>query len=282
MREMGFCQGIENYSRHLTGREPGATPYTLLDFFPDDFMLIVDESHASIPQIGGMYEGDHSRKSTLVEFGFRLPSALDNRPLRFSEFMARTGQILYVSATPARFEVENSVVGNEGYIPHLRARIGDGETVPALTPRISGTADPVETFDVVTPGKVLIAEQIIRPTGLLDPVITMKPLKGQIDETIEQCRAKARVGDVLRRDRAHSSPHVRATRSHSRARGCDHNPNFARRRIRRDEGQRHASLPSGMTAVISTSTSQAGRASATTTRPVKTGNTPGMRSPSTR
>jgi excinuclease ABC subunit B len=195
MREMGFCQGIENYSRHLTGREPGATPYTLLDFFPDDFMLIVDESHASIPQIGGMYEGDHSRKSTLVDFGFRLPSALDNRPLRFSEFMARTGQILYVSATPARFEVENSVVGNEGYIPHLRARIGDGETVPALTPRISGTADPVETFDVVNPGKVLIAEQIIRPTGLLDPVITMKPLKGQIDETIEQCRLRVERGE---------------------------------------------------------------------------------------
>ena len=190
MREMGFCQGIENYSRHLTGRAPGATPYTLLDFFPEDFLLIVDESHASIPQIGGMYEGDHSRKTTLVDFGFRLPSALDNRPLRFPEFMERTRQILYVSATPARFEIENSVVGNLSYIPHRRAKIGQDEPVPALTPRISGSAEPISSFDVHTPGKALIAEQIIRPTGLLDPIITVKPLKGQIDETIELCRQR--------------------------------------------------------------------------------------------
>src|SRR5690606_25898487 len=108
MAEMGFCQGIENYSRHLTGREPGARPHTLLDFFPRDFLLLVDESHASLPQIRGMYEGDRSRKTVLVEHGFRLPSALDNRPLRFDEFMEMTDQRVYVSATPAAFEIVNS------------------------------------------------------------------------------------------------------------------------------------------------------------------------------
>jgi excinuclease ABC subunit B len=107
MAEMGFCQGIENYSRHITGREPGARPYTLLDFFPRDFLLLVDESHATIPQVGGMYEGDKSRKAVLVEHGFRLPSALDNRPLRFDEFMQMTGQRVYVSATPGAFEIVN-------------------------------------------------------------------------------------------------------------------------------------------------------------------------------
>lgn len=188
MREMGFCQGIENYSRHLTGRPPGSRPGTLLDFFPDDFMVILDESHATVPQIGGMYEGDRSRKTTLVEYGFRLPSALDNRPLKFAEFMGMVPQLMYVSATPARFEIENSVVGNAGYIPHLRDRIGQEETVPALLPRISGAAQPVERFDVSAEGKPLIVEQIIRPTGLLDPVIEMRPLKGQIDETIAACR----------------------------------------------------------------------------------------------
>ena len=108
MQEMGFCQGIENYSRHLAAREPGSRPSTLIDFFPDDFLLMVDESHATIPQIGGMYEGDKSRKTTLVEHGFRLPSALDNRPLRFNEFMEMTNQRVYVSATPGPFEVVNS------------------------------------------------------------------------------------------------------------------------------------------------------------------------------
>ena len=195
MQEMGFCQGIENYSRHLTGREPGATPGTLLDFFPDDFLCFVDESHATIPQIGGMFEGDRSRKTVLVEHGFRLPSALDNRPLRFEEFMGKVGQMVYVSATPARFEVENSVVGNKGYIPHKRDRIGEQETVPALLPRISGSAESVEKFDVLTKGKNLIVEQIIRPTGLLDPIITIKPLKGQIDETMEQCRQRIEKGE---------------------------------------------------------------------------------------
>lgn len=193
MREMGFCQGIENYSRHLTGRPPGETPYTLLDFFPDDFLLVIDESHATIPQVGGMYEGDHSRKTTLVDYGFRLPSALDNRPLKFPEFMKRTRQRLYVSATPAKFEIQNSVVGNTGYIPHVK-KIGTEEGTPERLPRISGADIPVEKFDPSTPGKDLIVEQIIRPTGLLDPIITVRPLKGQIDETIEQCRQRVEVG----------------------------------------------------------------------------------------
>jgi len=195
MREMGFCQGIENYSRHLTGRPPGAKPGTLLDFFPQDFFTVVDESHVSIPQIGGMYEGDRSRKQTLVDFGFRLPSALDNRPLKFDEFMASTGQRLYVSATPARFEIENSAVGNSGYIPPRRKRIGGDEPVPALVPRISGSRDPIEAFDVDAKGRELIVEQVIRPTGLLDPVITLKPLKDQIDETIELCRQRIERGE---------------------------------------------------------------------------------------
>jgi len=202
MQEMGFCQGIENYSRHLTNREPGATPGTLLDFFPEDFLLILDESHATVPQIGGMYEGDRSRKTVLVEHGFRLPSALDNRPLKFPEFMSHMNQALYVSATPANFEMENSVVGNATYIPHKRDRIGEEEGKPAALPgaavrtaRVSSSAEPVEKFDVTTKGKSLIAEQIIRPTGLLDPVITIKPLKGQIDETIELCRQRIEKGE---------------------------------------------------------------------------------------
>jgi excinuclease ABC subunit B len=190
MQEMGFCQGIENYSRHLGAREPGTRPSTLIDFFPKDFLLVVDESHASVPQIGGMYEGDKSRKTTLVDFGFRLPSALDNRPLKFPEFMEMTRQRVYVSATPAKFEIQNSVVGNEGYIPHERKRIGEVETTPEVLPRISGSAQAVEKFDVTKKGKHLIVEQIIRPTGLLDPVVTLRPLKEQIDETIELCRQR--------------------------------------------------------------------------------------------
>ena len=208
MQEMGFCSGIENYSRHLSGRPPGSRPFTLLDFFPRDFLLVVDESHASIPQIGGMYEGDRSRKTTLVDYGFRLPSALDNRPLRFPEFMEMTGQALYISATPAEFEIKNSVVGNTGYIPHKRERIGQDEPVPFLTAgeerqtpnakrqtpngsaRLSRTDAPIEQFDVHTPGAPLVVEQIIRPTGLLDPKITIRPLKAQIDETLELCRQR--------------------------------------------------------------------------------------------
>jgi excinuclease ABC subunit B len=210
MTEMGFCSGIENYSRHITGRAPGATPYTLLDFFPEDFLLIADESHATIPQVGGMFEGDKSRKTTLVDFGFRLPSAMDNRPLKFEEFMRRTYQRLYVSATPARFEIENSVVGNIGYIPNQKERDRAAEDAPRaellpggarpLNPaapivRVSGSDEPVERFDPYAPGRHLIVEQIIRPTGLLDPQITIRPLKDQIDETIELCRQRVEVNE---------------------------------------------------------------------------------------
>jgi excinuclease ABC subunit B len=213
LQEMGFCNGIENYSRHLSGRPPGSKPYTIIDFFPKDFLLVIDESHATIPQIGGMYEGDRSRKTVLVEYGFRLPSALDNRPLNFDEFMKMTNQLIYVSATPAEFEIQNSVVANKGYVPHKRQRIGENELVPSVLPGekrpvvniqrstfnggttsvsspVSRTDDPPEKFDVHTPGAPLVIEQIIRPTGLLDPKITLKPLKHQIDDTIELCRQR--------------------------------------------------------------------------------------------
>jgi len=222
LQEMGFCNGIENYSRHLSGRPPGSKPYTIIDFFPKDFLVVIDESHATIPQIGGMYEGDRSRKTVLVNYGFRLPSALDNRPLNFDEFMKLTSQTIYVSATPAEFEIHNSVVGNKGYIPHRRQRIGEEELVPFVLPGekgstpmdreqapnsgkrraraqrsssnsnvlVSRTDEPPEKFDVHTPGAPLVVEQIIRPTGLLDPKITLKPLKNQIDETIELCRQR--------------------------------------------------------------------------------------------
>ncbi|XHR27882.1 MAG: excinuclease ABC subunit UvrB [Chthoniobacteraceae bacterium] len=186
MQEMGFCTGIENYSRHLSGRPPGSRPYTLLDFFPRDFLCVIDESHATVPQIGGMYEGDRSRKSVLVEYGFRLPSALDNRPLNFPEFMEMTNQLIYVSATPAEFELRNSIAGNTGWIAPKKE---EAEAFAAKR-KFSRTDDPVEKFDVHTPGAALIAEQIIRPTGLLDPRITIRPLKHQIDETIEQCRLR--------------------------------------------------------------------------------------------
>jgi excinuclease ABC subunit B len=221
LQEMGFCSGIENYSRHLSGRPPGSKPYTIIDFFPKDFLTVIDESHATIPQIGGMYEGDKSRKTVLVDYGFRLPSALDNRPLNFPEFMKLTNQLVYVSATPAEFEIENSVVGNKGYVPHKRARIGENELVPFVLPGendrgaspeqksltrgasnstrgrvrspggvVSRTDEPPEHFDVHTSGKPLVVEQIIRPTGLLDPRITIRGLKNQIDDTIELCRQR--------------------------------------------------------------------------------------------
>src|SRR5438552_51183 len=217
LQEMGFCNGIENYSRHLSGRAPGSKPYTIIDFFPKDFLVVIDESHATIPQIGGMYEGDRSRKTVLVNYGFRLPSALDNRPLNFDEFMKLTKQLIYVSATPAEFEIQNSVTGNKGYVPHRRQRIGADEPVPFVLPgetvaavydrrnktdgtrraplqqtnvQISPTDDPPERFDVKTPGAPLVVEQIIRPTGLLDPRVTVKPLKNQIDDTIELCRQR--------------------------------------------------------------------------------------------
>jgi len=213
LQEMGFCSGIENYSRHLSGRPPGSKPYTIIDFFPDDFLTVIDESHATIPQIGGMYEGDRSRKTVLVNYGFRLPSALDNRPLNFDEFMKLTNQTIYVSATPAEFEIQNSVAGNKGYMPHKRQRIGDEELAPFVLPGgkrrtpnaqrptsnsevlISPTDEPPDRFDVHTSGAPLVVEQIIRPTGLLDPKITLKPLKNQIDETIELCRQRVEKGE---------------------------------------------------------------------------------------
>lgn len=145
MAEVGFCQGIENYSRYLTGRGPGEAPATLLDYFPKDFLLFIDESHVSVSQVGGMYAGDRSRKETLVKYGFRLPSALDNRPLRFNEFEDRINQVIYVSATPATYELNRA-------------------------------------------GKVV--EQIIRPTGLVDPEIAVRPVKGQIDDLMEEIRVR--------------------------------------------------------------------------------------------
>src|SRR5207248_471787 len=123
LQEMGFCNGIENYSRHLSGRPPGSKPYTIIDFFPKDFLTVIDESHATIPQIGGMYEGDRSRKTVLVNYGFRLPSALDNRPFNFDEFMKMTNQIIYVGATPAELEIQYSVFDNTGLISYRLMRI---------------------------------------------------------------------------------------------------------------------------------------------------------------
>ena len=145
LREVGFCTGVENYSRPLSGRAPGSTPNTLLDFFPDDFITFIDESHVTVSQVGGMYAGDRSRKENLVEFGFRLPSALDNRPLRFDEFEEKTGQTIYVSATPGIYERENSQQ---------------------------------------------IVEQIIRPTGLLDPEVEVRPVQNQIDDLLEEIRIR--------------------------------------------------------------------------------------------
>jgi len=185
MMEMGFCNGIENYSRHLTGRPPNSRPYTLMDFMPEDFLLMMDESHATVPQVGGMYAGDRSRKMVLVDYGFRLPSALDNRPLNFQEFMEVTRQIVYVSATPGDFELRNSTVGNTDYIANPDKKFKE-QKKPLI--RNSKTEPP--EFDPLSPGSPLIVEQIIRPTGLLDPHITILPLKGQIDKTIELCRLR--------------------------------------------------------------------------------------------
>jgi excinuclease ABC subunit B len=190
MQEMGYCNGIENYSRHLTGREAGSRPYTLMDFLPENTLLIVDESHATLPQVGGMYAGDRARKMTLVEYGFRLPSALDNRPLNFGEFMQMTGQGLYVSATPAEMELRNSFVSNDGF--KAAAELANSLPMPPIKANAAH-----EELDTVTPGSPLIVEQIIRPTGLLDPRIMVRPLKGQIDETIELCRQRVEIGERI-------------------------------------------------------------------------------------
>ena len=144
IREVGFCNGIENYSRHIDGREPGEAPYTLIDYFPDDFITILDESHVAIPQLNGQYEGDRSRKDVLVEHGFRLPSAVDNRPLRFDEWLEKTGQVIFMSATPGPYERETAT-----------------HTV----------------------------EQIVRPTGLTDPEVIVRPTKGQIDDLLDEIRS---------------------------------------------------------------------------------------------
>jgi excinuclease ABC subunit B len=153
MQEMGYCAGIENYSRHLTGRSPGERPACLLDYFPDDFLMVIDESHVSIPQIGGMYAGDRSRKETLVEHGYRLPSALDNRPLHFEEFESFARRAIFVSATPGDYELRRS-------------------------------------------GGVVV-EQIIRPTGLLDPEVVVRPVRGQVDDLLEEIRSREAVGEKV-------------------------------------------------------------------------------------
>jgi len=146
LREMGFCSGIENYSRHIDGRGPGTAPFTLLDYFPDDYLVVLDESHVTVPQLRGMYEGDVSRKTTLVDFGFRLPSAIDNRPLQFKEFRERVGQVVYMSATPGPYELQHSTA---------------------------------------------VVEQIVRPTGLIDPEVQIRPTRGQIDDLMEEIRTRA-------------------------------------------------------------------------------------------
>ncbi len=146
LREIGFCSGIENYSRHLDGRSPGEAPYTLLDYFPDDYLTIIDESHVTVPQIGGQFEGDHSRKTVLVEHGFRLPSAMDNRPLRFDEWLEKSPQVVFLSATPGSFELDRSTQ---------------------------------------------VVEQIVRPTGLMDPEVLVRPTRGQIDDLLGEIRERA-------------------------------------------------------------------------------------------
>ncbi|MCO5052316.1 MAG: excinuclease ABC subunit UvrB [Verrucomicrobiae bacterium] len=182
MEEMGFCSGIENYSRHIAGRPPGSRPCTLLDFLPEDYLLVIDESHATVPQLGGMYEGDRSRKTVLVEYGFRLPSALDNRPLRFEEFQTMQNQTIYVSATPARRELEwaraSAALVKPAIIP---------VTQPSATPSASGGESRGEKAAQATG----VVELVVRPTGLIDPKVTIKPLQGQIDDLIEECRQRA-------------------------------------------------------------------------------------------
>jgi excinuclease ABC subunit B len=179
MEEMGVCSGIENYSRHISGRPPGSRPNTLFDFFPNDYLLVIDESHATVPQIGAMFEGDRSRKTVLVDHGFRLPSALDNRPLNFLEFQGMQNQTIYVSATPAKREIEWAKQDSVG-----TAR----RAVPS-----SQRDDPTNGSSVASPHQQIpgAVELVVRPTGLIDPKVTVKPLKGQIDDLIEEARKRA-------------------------------------------------------------------------------------------
>jgi excinuclease ABC subunit B len=150
MSEVGYCNGIENYSRHIDGRAPGEAPFTLIDYFPKDFLLVIDESHIAVPQVHGQYQGDRSRKETLIDHGFRLPSAADNRPLRFDEFYEKLNQVVFVSATPSPYEIGQSTQ---------------------------------------------VVEQVVRPTGLVDPEIVVKPTKGQIDDLMDEARKRIAVGD---------------------------------------------------------------------------------------
>jgi excinuclease ABC subunit B len=175
MEEMGVCSGIENYSRHIGGRAPGSQPCTLFDFFPPDYLLVIDESHATVPQIGGMFEGDRSRKTVLVDYGFRLPSALDNRPMNFLEFQSMQNQTIYASATPASREIE-----------WARQSAGTPASGTARSDDFSKRAGPEASAPI--PG---VTELVVRPTGLIDPKVTLKPLKGQIDDLIEECRKRA-------------------------------------------------------------------------------------------
>lgn len=202
IEEIGFCKGVENYSRHLGGRAEGSAPATLIDFFlQGDFLTIIDESHATIPQIGGMNVGDRNRKSVLVEHGFRLPSALDNRPLRFDEFMAKQQTLVYASATLGPFELINCRSDNQEFIPVKRAsRPGEKPPLDFLGVWFQSARDirvvahssvaPVGDFHPANLGETLIVEQIIRPTGLVEPKITLLPLQGQIDATIALCHER--------------------------------------------------------------------------------------------
>ena len=170
----GFVSGIENYSRHMEGREAGSPPSTLIDYFPDDFLLFIDESHQTVPQIGAMYEGDRSRKTTLIDYGFRLPSALDNRPLRFEEFEKKIHQAVFVSATPAEFEIERSLTQKDIKFISKSKRTKEEQSIIDARPKLKQLDPPT------------ILEQIIRPTGLVDPTIEIKPIKNQVDDLIER------------------------------------------------------------------------------------------------
>ncbi|NBV21289.1 MAG: excinuclease ABC subunit UvrB [Proteobacteria bacterium] len=208
LEEMGVCSGIENYSRHIAQRPPGSRPTTLIDFMPDDFLLVMDESHVSVPQIGGMYAGDRSRKEVLVAHGFRLPSALDNRPLDWLEFQSLQEQTIYVSATPAPREMEwakasaralrnATPAGRDSVEPHLER--SEASAASYLAETVASDAPSTSASSIGNQGSTEphharaddgVVELVVRPTGLIDPTITLKPLKGQIDDLIEECRKR--------------------------------------------------------------------------------------------